>query len=86
MLDSLYITADGYLKALAEKSGGRILRADTLQLLPDAFARIAAELRTQYALGYYPSDKTRDDRYRRIKVSTQRKGTVIRTRPGYQQK
>ena len=30
-------------------------RADTLYSLPAAFARIAAELRTQYALGYYPS-------------------------------
>jgi hypothetical protein len=84
MLDGLYSKADSYLQSLAEKSGGRVLRADTLQSLPDAFAKIAAELRTQYALGYYPSNKARDDRYRRIKVSTPRKGAVIRTRPGYQ--
>jgi hypothetical protein len=83
MLDSLYVTADSYLKALAEKSGGRVLRVDTLLSLPDAFAKIAAELRTQYAIGYYPSNKVRDDKYRRIRV-TARKGAVIRTRPGYQ--
>jgi hypothetical protein len=83
MLDLAYATADGYLRALAEKSGGRLLRADTLKSLPDAFAQIAAELRTQYMLGYYPVNKERDERYRKIKVTTTRKHVVIRARPGY---
>jgi VWFA-related protein len=83
MLDMAYLTADGYLRALAEKSGGRLLRADTLKSLPDAFGQIAAELRTQYMLGYYPLNKERDDRYRKIKVTTTRKHVVIRARPGY---
>ena len=83
MLDLAYFTADSYLRALAEKSGGRLLRADTLKSLPDAFAQIAAELRTQYMLGYYPINKQRDERYRKIKVTTTRKHVVIRARPGY---
>ena len=83
MLDLAYLTADGYLKALAEKSGGRLLRADTLKSLPDAFAQIAAELRTQYMLGYYPLKKERDQSYRKIKVTTTRKRVAIRARPGY---
>src|SRR5262249_46835696 len=83
MLDMAYATADKYLAALAEKSGGRLLRADTLASLPDAFAQIAAELRTQYLLGYYPANKEHDQRYRRIKVATTRKDVVIRARPGY---
>lgn len=83
MLDMAYLTADSYLKELAEKSGGRLLRADTLKSLPDAFAQIAAELRTQYLLGYYPINKERDERYRKIKVQTSRKDVAIRARPGY---
>jgi Ca-activated chloride channel homolog len=83
MLDMAYLTADSYLKALADKSGGRLLRADTLASLPDAFAQIAAELRTQYMLGYYPLNKERDERYRKIKVTTTRKNVSIRSRPGY---
>ncbi|HEY6805941.1 MAG TPA: VWA domain-containing protein [Pyrinomonadaceae bacterium] len=83
MLDMAYATADGYLKTLADKSGGKLMRADTLGSLPDAFAKIAAELRTQYAIGYYPIKKERDDRYRKIKVETARKDVVIRARPGY---
>jgi hypothetical protein len=83
MLDMAYLTADSYLKALAEKSGGRLLRADTIASLPDAFGQIAAELRTQYMLGYYPLNKERDEHYRKIKVETTRKNVTIRARPGY---
>jgi Mg-chelatase subunit ChlD len=83
MLDLAYSTADSYLNTLANKSGGQLLRADTLGSLPDAFAKIAAELRTQYLLGYYPINKTRDEHYRKIKVTTARKGVLIRARPGY---
>lgn len=82
-LDMAYLKADSYLKQLADKSGGRLLRADTLRSLPDAFAQIAAELRTQYMIGYYPLNKERDDRYRNIKVATTRKNVAIRARPGY---
>lgn len=83
MLDLAYHTADGYLKELERRSGGRQVRADTLISLPDAFAKIAAELRTQYALGYYPLNKTKDGKYRKIKVTTAKKNTRIRARPGY---
>jgi hypothetical protein len=82
-LDNLYLTADTYLAELANKSGGRLLRADTLVSLPLAFAKIAAELRTQYTIGYYPTNKTRDGQYRKIRVTSTRKGVVVRARPGY---
>lgn len=83
MLDQLYKTADSYLNELASKSGGRLLRADTLGSLPTAFASIAAELRTQYAIGYYPTNKARDGQYRKIKVTSTRKNVILRARPGY---
>ncbi len=83
MLDMAYATADSYLDTLANKSGGKLLRADKLSSLPDAFANIAAELRTQYLLGYYPANKIRDEHYRKIKVTTPRKSVMLRARPGY---
>jgi Mg-chelatase subunit ChlD len=83
MLDLAYMKADDYLNKLADKSGGRLLRADTLVSLPEAFSQIAAELRTQYMLGYYPTNKQRDETYRKIGVKSTRKGVVIRSRPGY---
>jgi hypothetical protein len=50
ILDQAYLTADSYLRELADRSGGQVQRADTLAMLPQAFAAIAAELRTQYML------------------------------------
>jgi len=83
MLDLAYQTADKYLETLSTKSGGRLLRADTLVSLPDAFAKIAAELRTQYLLGYYPTNKEPGNQYRKIAVRTSRKDVAVRSRPGY---
>jgi len=83
MLDQLYLMADSYLQALAERSGGQVLRADTVGVLPQAFAAIAAELRTQYLLGYYPTNRDRTGAYRKIQVKTSRKDIAIRARPGY---
>ncbi len=83
MLDQLYLMADSYLKELADRSGGQVYRADNVGVLPQAFAGIAAELRTQYLIGYYPSNQERDGGYRKIQVKTTRKDVAIRARPGY---
>jgi len=83
MLNQMYLMADSYLKDLADRSGGQVYRADTVALLPQAFAAIAAELRTQYMLGYYPTNRNHDGVYRKIRVKTSRKDIAVRARPGY---
>ena len=61
------------------------LRADTLGSLPDAFANIASELRTQYSIGYYPTNSKKDGTFRAVKVqvSAGTRRIVARTRNGY---
>ena len=86
MLDNAYLLADSYLRKLADRSGGQLYRADTVASLPKAFAAIAAELRTQYLLGYYPTNKSDDAAYRKIQVKTSRKDIAIRARRGYRPK
>ncbi len=85
MLDNLYKTADSYLNDLALKSGGKLERADDLDSLPTAFANIAAQLRNQYSLGYYPSNQMRAGKYRKVQVKVSRKDVVVRARPGYRE-
>jgi hypothetical protein len=82
-LDQLYATGEAYLNDMATESGGSLYRADTLFYLPDAFAKIAAELRTQYSVGYYPTQSTRDGKYHKISVKISRKDVSVRARPGY---
>jgi VWFA-related protein len=83
MLDRLYKLADDYLNEMAQTTGGRLIRADNPSMLPRAFQQIAEELRTQYSLGYYPTNNARDGKYRKIRVRSTRKNVSLRTRPGY---
>jgi Ca-activated chloride channel family protein len=82
-LDRTYRAADEYLGELADLSGGIVERADTLKDLNGAFARIAAELRQQYLLGYYPTNTKENDSERKISVQVARQGVKVRSRPGY---
>jgi Mg-chelatase subunit ChlD len=86
MLDAAYSKADSYLNALAARSGGRLMRADTLGSLPEAFAQVAAELRTQYSLGYYPPQASRDGKLHKIQVRSTRQGVSVRSRSVYRSK
>jgi VWFA-related protein len=83
LMDRIYKLADDYLDEMARTSGGRLIRADNNLMLPRAFQQIAEELRTQYSLGYYPTDPERSGKYRKIRVRTTRKDVAVRTRPGY---
>jgi VWFA-related protein len=82
-IDRTYRKADEYLNQLAEMSGGVLERADTLQDLKGAFTRIAEELRRQYLLGYYPTNREKDAQDRRIRVEVLRPGAKVRARPAY---
>lgn len=82
-IDRTYRKADEYLEQLAGMSGGIVERADTLQDLKGAFTRIADELRRQYLLGYYPANRTKDARDRKITVEVLRPGMKVRARPAY---
>ncbi|HWS88853.1 MAG TPA: VWA domain-containing protein [Pyrinomonadaceae bacterium] len=83
MLDALYRIADDYLKEMARTTGGTLVPADNPLLLRRSFQQIADELRTQYSLGYYPTNAARDGKFRKLRVRTTRKGVALRTRPGY---
>jgi Ca-activated chloride channel family protein len=56
------------LAEISEMTGGRLFVVDNLNELPDTAAKIGMELRNQYTLGYRPSNKTHDARWRKIKI------------------
>jgi VWFA-related protein len=56
------------LDDLALQSGGRHFPVDRLQDLPEISERVGRELRSQYLLGYHPSNPARDGKYRQVKV------------------
>jgi VWFA-related protein len=56
------------LDELAQQSGGRHFPVQSLDQLPGISERIGRELRSQYLLGYHPSNDARDGKYRQVKV------------------
>ncbi|MGH9873491.1 MAG: VWA domain-containing protein [Pyrinomonadaceae bacterium] len=58
----------GALRKVSDRTGGRAFfptRPDELQA---SFAQINEELRSQYVIGYAPTNKNRDGSYRRIRI------------------
>ena len=81
----LYNLARREMNDLDRVSGGRSFPAATLADAKAAFARVAADIGTMYSLGYYPTNKTRDGKFRSIKLEV--RGTKdkaqVRARDGY---
>jgi len=53
---------------LSEDTGGKYYYATSVTQLDDAFHKISDELRTQYLLAYYPSQRSSFSEFRRIQV------------------
>ena len=56
------------LNELTELTGGRAFAVENLSSLPDIAAKIGMELRNQYVVGYKPSKRQRDGKWRKIKI------------------
>jgi VWFA-related protein len=80
----LYNLARKEMGEMARASGGKTFAANNQPEAQAAFAQVANEIGTQYSLGYYPSNKTRDGRFRQIKVEMRGvKDASVRAREGY---
>jgi Ca-activated chloride channel family protein len=56
------------LSEMTELTGGRAFFLDNVNELPDIATKIGTELRNQYILGYHPSNKKQNARWRKIKI------------------
>ena len=54
---------------LSEDTGGKYYYATSVSQLDEAFRKISDELRTQYLLAYYPSQRNSFSEFRRIEVN-----------------
>jgi len=73
----------GVAVQMARDTGGRVIPVHNDKTMNKAFDEIAEELRSQYVLGYIPSNTAHDGTYRKIKVETTQPGTKILSRKGY---
>jgi VWFA-related protein len=72
----------GEMNKLAQETGGRVFEISKPDKLKPAFDQIANELRTQYNLGYTPTNNKKDGSFRRIEIRT-KKEYKVQARRGY---
>ena len=73
----------GEMKKLAEETGGRVIEVgNKMDKLQQAFDQISAELRSQYNIGYTPTNNKHDGTYRKIEVKS-KQNYRIQARRGY---
>ncbi|HYL95505.1 MAG TPA: VWA domain-containing protein, partial [Terriglobales bacterium] len=76
-------SGDRAMKELAQETGGRVIEVGNKpEKLKQAFDQIANELRTQYSIGYTPTNAKRDGSFRRVEVKT-KEGFKVQCRSGY---
>jgi VWFA-related protein len=73
----------GVAHKMAEETGGRMIEVKGAKHLDQAFDQLVEELRSQYSLGYYPSNPVHDGRYRKIKIEVSRSDLRVLARKGY---
>jgi VWFA-related protein len=83
----LLVAADGgdqsVARRLTDDTGGRMIIVRSERNLEQAFDQISEELRSQYTIGYTPTNKKHDGSYRKIRVEMKNKDYSVLTRRGY---
>jgi len=76
-------SGDSEMKKLAGETGGRVIEVgNKIEKLKDAFDQIAKELRSQYNIGYTPTNNQLDGTFRKIEIHS-KQGYKIQSRSGY---
>src|SRR5579862_3025277 len=76
-------SGESEMRKLTEQTGGRVINVgNKFDKLRDAFDQIAAELRSQYNIGYTPTNTKLDGSYRKLEIKD-KQGYKIQARAGY---
>jgi VWFA-related protein len=76
-------SGEGEMRKLTEQTGGRVINVgNKFDKLRDAFDQIAAELRSQYNIGYTPTNTKLDGTYRKLEIKN-KQNYKIQARAGY---
>lgn len=77
-------TGEGEMKKLTQETGGRVIEVgNKFEKLKEGFNQIANELRSQYNIGYTPTNSQLDGTFRKVEIHTNSKDYKIQTRSGY---
>ena len=76
-------SGEGEMRKLTEQTGGRVINVgNKFDKLREAFDQVANELRSQYNLGYTPTNSVQDGTYRKLEIRS-KQNYKIQSRAGY---
>ncbi len=79
-----FALAQQQLAEIAVSSGTRLYRAERLEDLEDVYQQVIGDLGHVYSIGYRPTNKTRDGKWRAVSVKVvDRQDVLARTKQGY---
>jgi VWFA-related protein len=81
--DPHYGADSGVAKKITDETGGRMIVVNNEKHLQEAFDQISEELRSQYTVGYYPTNSAHDGKFRKIKVEVGEHNYKVLARKGY---
>ena len=70
-------------KIMTNETGGRTIEIRKEANLSKGLDELSEEIRSQYVMGYYPTNAKRDGTFRKIRVITDTQGTTVLARRGY---
>ncbi len=77
-------SGEGEMKKLSQETGGRVINVgNKADKLKSAFDQIANELRSQYNIGYTPTNTVKDGSFRKVEIKPNSKDYKIQARSGY---
>ena len=78
-----FYNGDREMKDLCEQTGGRVIEVgNKYEKLKQGFDQIQNELRSQYSIGYTPTNSKRDGTFRKVEIRS-KQGHKIQARRGY---
>jgi Ca-activated chloride channel family protein len=72
-----------WLSSMTDVTGGKTTTIQDVTRLPEECALLSRELRNQYVLGYRPSDRAVDGKWRKIKITVTNPSDTDQLRPYY---
>jgi VWFA-related protein len=74
---------EGELRKMSDETGGHVYKVDRKHTLDDVFKELQDEMRSQYSIGYTPTNDVKDGSYRKVEIRLANKDQKAQARKGY---
>jgi VWFA-related protein len=74
---------EGELRKMSDETGGHVFKVDRRHPLDEVFRELQDEMRSQYSIGYTPTNEVKDGSYRHLEIRLGNKDLKAQARKGY---